>query len=92
MRENMHDAQAKQMEWVALDDIDRCAVLRMKRNTGTAKAEALLAMSKYIRQSVDTAYTTRLRGVAQGMIRTCYLFEVLTKEEYDCLLNMLHSR
>lgn len=89
MRENMHDTQEKQIEWVALDDIDRCAVVRMKKNGNTAKAEALLAMSKYIRQSSDTAYTTRLRGVAQGMIRTCYLFEVLSKEEYDCLLNML---
>ena len=89
MRENIHDTQAKQMEWIALDDIDRCAVLRKKRNTGTAKAEALLAMSKYIRQSSDTAHKTRLRGVAQGMIWTCFLFDAISKEEYDCLLNML---
>ena len=89
MRENIYDTQAKQMEWIALDDIERCAVLRMKKNSNTAKAEALLAMSKYIRQSIDTAYTTRLRGVAQGMIRTCFLFDAISKEEYDCLLNML---
>lgn len=89
MRENIHDTQAKQMEWVALDDVDRCAVIRMKKNTCTAKAEALLAMSKYLRQTVDTAHTNRLRGVAQGMIRTCFLFDAISKEEYDCLLNML---
>ncbi len=92
MRENIHVIQAKQMEWVALDDIDRCAVIRMQKNTGTAKAEVLLAMSKCMRQSTDTAYSTRLRGVAQGMIRTCFLFEILSKEEYDCLLNILQGR
>lgn len=89
MRENIHDTQAKQMEWIAMDDIDRCAVIRMRKNTGKAKAETLLAMSKYMRQTVDTAHTTRLRGVAQGMIRTCFLFDAISKEEYNCLLNML---
>lgn len=89
MRENIHDTQAKQMEWIALDDIDRCAVVRMRKNTNKAKAETLLAMSKYMRQTVDTAHKTRLRGVAQGMIWTCFLFDAISKEEYDCLLNML---
>ena len=89
MRENIYETQAKQMEWTALDDIDRCAVVRMKNNTSKAKAETLLAMSTYMRQTVDTAHTTRLRGVAQGMIQTCYILGVFSKEEYECLLKML---
>jgi len=89
MREDIHETQAKQMAWMELDDIDRLAVVRMKKNNSAAKAEALFAVAKYLQQTTKTPYQARLKGVAQGMVRTCFLFDVFSKEEYDCLLNML---
>lgn len=91
MDENLHDTQLRQMEWVALDDIDRCAVIRVKKNSDLIKAETLLAMSKFLRQTTVSGYSARLKGVAQGMIRSCNLLGVFTKEEYECLLNILQN-
>lgn len=87
--ENIHDTQERQMAWVALDDIDRCAVVRMKEKSRRAKAEALLAMSQYLKQTFDSPYATRMRGVAQGMIQTCYNLDVFTQQEFECLLGIL---
>lgn len=89
MREDIHEIQAKQMEWMELDDIDRLAVVHMKKNSSAAKAEALFAIAKSLKQQTATPYQARLKGIAQGMIRTCFLFDVFNKEECDCLLNML---
>ena len=92
MKEDIHETVEKQMAWVALDDIDRSAVIRMKKQHRVAKADALLAMSKYYRQSLNSTYSARLKGVAQGMIEVCFQFDVFTKEEYECLLNILKSK
>ena len=87
--ESIHDTQERQMVWVALDDIDRSAVIRMKKKSRTAKAEALLAMSKYLKQTIDSPYATRIRGVAQGMIQTCHTLDIFTEQEFECLLGIL---
>lgn len=89
MREDIHETQAKQMEWMELDDIDRLAVVHMKKNSCAAKAEALFAVAKYLQQTTKTPYQVRLKGAAQGMVRTCCLLGVFTKEESEYLLNML---
>lgn len=89
MREDIHEIQAKQMEWMELDDIDRLAVVHMKKNSSAAKAEALFAVAKYLQQTTKTPYQTRLKGVAQGMVRTCCLLGVFKNEETEYLLNML---
>lgn len=89
MREDIHETQAKQMEWMELDDIDRLAVVRMKKNSSAAKAEALFAIAKSLKQQTATPYQARLKGIAQGMVRTCFLLGIFTNEESEHLLNML---
>lgn len=92
MQESIHDTQAKVMEWVVQDDIEHRAIARLKKNTNKAKAEMLFAISKCIQQATDSPHSMRLRGIAQGMIRTCLLCDVISKEEYNCLSNMLPRR
>lgn len=92
MQENIHDTQAKIMEWVVQDDIEKCAIAHFKRNTEEAKTEMLFAIAKCRQQASNSPHSMRLRGIAQGMMRTCLLCEVISKEEYNYLSNMLPKR
>ena len=91
MRETIHDTQAKMMEWVAMDDLNSGSGVGLQDNASIARAEALLAMSQYLQQVPNTAHSARLRGVAQGMIRTCFLCGIFSATEHDCLLDILQK-
>ena len=86
-QEDIHDVQAKVMEWVATDDL--CKMVNKQKIADEEKKLALEIdlLNAIVRalQNKNTDYGKRMRGVAQGLLRASEIYECLYKQEIKTL-------
>ena len=89
--EDIHDVQAKVMEWVATDDL--CQMVNKRKIEDEEKKLALEVdlLNAIVRalQSRNTEHGKRMRGVAQGLLRAAEIYELLDKNEMQTLNRIL---
>ena len=90
-QEDIHDVQAKVMEWVATDDL--CKMVNKQKIADEEKKLALEIdlLNAIVRalQSRNTEHGKRTRGVAQGLLRAAEIYELLDKNEMQTLNRIL---
>jgi len=90
-QEDIHDVQAKVMEWVATDDL--CKMVNKQKIADEEKKLALEIdlLNAIVRalQSRNTEHGKRMRGVAQGLLRAAEIYELLDKNEMQTLNRIL---
>ena len=82
-QEDIHDVQAKVMEWVVTDDL--CQMVNKRKIEDEEKKLALEIdlLNAIVRalQNRNTNDGKRMRGVAQGLLRASEIYECLEKQE-----------
>lgn len=89
--EDIHDVQAKVMEWVATDDL--CKMVNKQKIADEEKKLALeidlLNAIVHALQNKNTDYGKRMRGVALGLLRASEIYECFDKHEVHTLNRIL---
>ena len=89
--EDIHDVQAKVMEWVATDDL--CKMVNKQKIADEEKKLALeidlLNAIVHALQNKNTDYCKRMRGVALGLLRASEIYECFDKHEVHTLNRIL---
>ena len=89
--EDIHDVQAKVMEWVATDDL--CKMVNKQKIADEEKKLALeidlLNAIVHAWQNKNTDYGKRMRGVALGLLRASEIYECFDKHEVHTLNRIL---
>jgi len=89
--EDIHDVQAKVMEWVATDDL--CKMVNKQKIADEEKKLALEIdlLNAIVRalQNKNTDYGKRMRGVALGLLRASEIYECFDKHEVHTLNRIL---
>lgn len=90
-QEDIHDVQAKVMEWVATDDL--CQMVNKRKIEDEEKKLALEVdlLNAIVRalQNKNTDYGKRMRGVALGLLRASEIYECFDKHEVHTLNRIL---
>ena len=90
-QEDIHDVQAKVMEWVATDDLYQMVNKRKIEDEEKKLALEIDLLNAIVRalQSRNTEHGKRMRGVAQGLLRAAEIYELLDKNEMQTLNRIL---
>ena len=90
-QEDIHDVQAKFMEWVATDDLYQMVNKRKIEDEEKKLALEIDLLNAIVRalQNKNTDYGKRMRGVAQGLLRASEIYECLDKQEVKTLNRIL---
>ena len=90
-QEDIHDIQAKVMEWVATDDLYKTIQKRKHENEEKKLALEVDLLNAIVRalQSRNTEHGKRMRGVAQGLLRAAEIYELFDKNEMQTLNRIL---
>ena len=82
-QEDIHDVQAKVMEWVATDDLYQMVNKRKIEDEEKKLALEIELLNAIVRalQNKNTDYGKRMRGVAQGLLRASEIYECFDKQE-----------
>ena len=90
-QEDIHDVQSKVMEWVATDDLYQMVNKRKIEDEEKKLALEIDLLNAIVRalQNKNTDYGKRMRGVAQGLLRSAEIYELLDKNEMQTLNRIL---
>ena len=82
-QEDIHDVQAKVMEWVATDDLYQMVNKRKIEDEEKKLALEIDLLNAIVRalQNKNTDYGKRMRGVAQGLLRASEIYKCFDKQE-----------